>query len=76
MVPPIDVDAGRSPWAAARRSTSPSRRQIEASVAPQNRAALSATTSITGWRSVGELDHPQNLRGGRLLLQGLFRLVE
>ena len=28
---------------------SPSRRQIEASVAPQNRAALSATTSITGW---------------------------
>jgi hypothetical protein len=29
---------------------------MAASVAPQKRAALSATTSMTGWRSVGELE--------------------
>ena len=37
-------------------SKSPSRRKIAHWLAPQNRAALSATTSITGWRSVGELE--------------------
>ena len=31
-------------------------RRIVASAAPQSRAALSTTVSITGWRSVGELE--------------------
>ena len=34
---------------------SPSARQIAASFASHNRAAFSATTSSTGWISVGEL---------------------
>ena len=56
MVVPIGTDAGMGPWVATSRRDSPSRRQIAAFVAPQTRAALSATTSITGWRSVGELE--------------------
>ena len=56
MVPPIGTVAGVGPWAATSRSDSPSRRKIAALAAPQNRAALSATTSMTGWRSVGELE--------------------
>ena len=40
----------------------PSRRKIDESVAPHTRAAFSATASMTGWRSVGELaDDPQDL---------------
>ena len=55
-VPPIDKAPGKGPCAATNRRDSPSRRKIETSLAPQSRAALSATTSITGWRSVGELE--------------------
>ena len=56
MVPPIGTVEGVGPWAATSRRDSPSRRKIAALAAPQNRAALSATTSMTGWRSVGELE--------------------
>ena len=45
-------------------------------VPPQNRAALSATTSSTGCRSVGELaDDLQDLGRRRLLLQGFGDLA-
>ena len=50
------VSALRSvPCRATRRRCSPSRRKIDESVAPHTRAAFSATASMTGWRSVGEL---------------------
>jgi hypothetical protein len=46
----------------------PSRRQMCESVAPQTRAALSATASSTGWRLVGELEMTRKIPGGRRLL--------
>jgi hypothetical protein len=46
------------------------------SMAPQTRAAFSATVSMTGWSSVGGAgDDPKDLRGGRLLLERLGQLA-
>ena len=52
---PIAIDRRSGPCSAIRRRCSPSRRKIAESVAPHTRAAFSATASMTGWRSVGEL---------------------
>ena len=54
-VSPIAIDRRSDPCSATRRRCSPSRRKIAESVAPHTRAAFSATASMTGCRSVGEL---------------------
>ena len=71
------TDAGVDPCAATSRTESPSRRQIAALTAPQNRAALSATTSMTGWRSVGELAITRRISAVAVCCSSAsFRLVE
>jgi hypothetical protein len=43
------------PWWACARKFPPSSRKMEASGAPQKRAALLTTSSNTGWRFVGDV---------------------